>query len=157
MTTREGKAMTDSEDRLNEILERLTAIAEALTDQTPPPRTPPTPQQSATIVDYLVLREVVGRRADELSRVVSAERRVRGRIDFPDAPPIEDGVRVAVFTERGNPAEVVTVDGSSGPRSSPRRTVTLTQVDDTQPIIRIEIRRDDDIAVALGPRLAAVA
>jgi hypothetical protein len=82
---------------------------------------------------------------------------VGGQIAFPDAPPIEDDVRVAFFTERGNPAEVVTVGGRSRAKNSAERTVTLTQVDDTQPIIRIEIRRADEIAVALGPRLAAVA
>ena len=154
--------MTNDDEQLRGILERLTSIAEGLTHPTAPQRRQPTPEQSATILDYLVLREVVGRAADEKSRVVTAERRPSRTIAFPDSPWIDDDTRVAVFTARGLPAEVVGMNGTTGrgttgASKTAERTVTLTRVDDTQPIIRIEIRRADDIAVALGPRLAAVA
>ena len=169
--------MATRDDQLHQILSKLTAIAEALATGTPPPRTPPSLEQAQTIVDYLVLREVVGRRADETSRVVSAIRRTGGVIAFSDTPPIEDDTRVAVFTERGTPAEVRPLDpkgtpqqsgtgstgsgGSSerttGSGGSSERTITLQVVEDDQPIIRIEIRDGDNQAVALGPRLAAVA
>jgi hypothetical protein len=153
--------MTDNDTRLADILDQLTKIAGALV--TPPPptsRAPATPEQSATIVDYLVLRQLVGRIADGTSRVLAAERRTGGVLVFEAGPPFETGTRVAVFTGRGNPAEVVTLgtvvdlrkSGGSG-----EQTVTLTAVADTEPIVRIEIRRPDDTTVALGPRLAAVA
>jgi hypothetical protein len=150
--------MAARDDQLQEILSRLTTIAYALATDTPPPRTPATPEQSTTILDYLVLREVAGRRADETSRVVSAVRRVGGVIAFPDTDQLDDATRVAVFTKRGTPAEIPTLEDSGDEEvGSPlERTVTLGVVTDTQPIIRIEIRRDDDIAIALGPRLAAV-
>ncbi len=158
--------MATRDDQLQQILSRLTTIAEALAVGTPPPRTPASLEQAQTIVDYLVLREVVGRPADETSRVVSAVRRTGGVIAFPDAPPIEDDTQLAIFTERGTPAEVRPLDpngtpvpvDSSSTRStdSPERTVTLQVVEDDQPIIRIEIRDSDNRAVALGPRLAAV-
>ena len=147
--------MTD-DTQLTEILSRLTTIAEALSTSTPPPRTPATPEQSATIVDFLVLSEVVGRIADGTSRVVSAERRTGGVLAFADAVPVVDGARIAVFTALGNPAEIATVGTAVRKSGSTERTVTLGTVTDNQPIIRIEIRRPDDITVALGPRLAAV-
>jgi len=159
--------MATRDDQLHQILSKLTAIAEALATGTPPPRTPPSLEQAQTIVDYLVLREVVGRRADETSRVVSAIRRTGGVIAFSDTPPIEDDTQVAVFTERGTPAEVRPLDpkgtpqqsgtGSTGSGGLSERTITLQVVEDDQPIIRIEIRDGDNQAVALGPRLAAVA
>jgi hypothetical protein len=158
--------MATRDDQLQQILSKLTAIAEALAAGTPPSRTPASLEQAQTIVDYLVLREVVGRPADETSRVVSAIRRTGGVIAFPGTPPIEDDTQVAVFTERGTPAEVrpieatgtpqLGVSGPTGSGSSSERTISLQVVEDGQPIIRIEIRDGDNQAVALGPRLAAV-
>lgn len=158
--------MATRDDQLQQILSRLTAIAETLAGGAPPPRTSASLEQAQTIVDYLVLREVVGRPADETSRVVSAIRRTGGVIAFPHTPPIEDDTQVAVFTERGTPAEVRPVDAKGTPQqgggganesgNSSERTITLQVVEDDQPIIRIEIRDGDNQAVALGPRLAAV-
>jgi hypothetical protein len=174
------------DDRLEEILSRLTDIAQALVTSTPPPRTPVTQEQSATIVDYLVLREVVGRRADETSRVVGARRHADQVIEIDPSPLLCDDGRIAVFTRRGTPAEVVQLDpggvdliksagsaesagaagtaGSAGSRRSSGSAqttestrVTLQNIQDSQPIIRIEIRRADDTVVALGPRLSPVA
>jgi hypothetical protein len=159
--------MPTRDEQLDQILSRLTDIAEALTSgSTVPPRTPASLEQTQTIVDYLVLREVVGRQADETSRVVSAVRRTGGKIAFPDVPPITDDTQVAVFTARGTPAEIrpldptgpnVPVTKRGGTPPPPERTITLQVVQDNQPIIRIEIRDGENQTVALGPRLAAVA
>jgi hypothetical protein len=126
--------MATRDDQLQQILSKLTTIAEALAAGTPPPRTPASPEQAQTIVDYLVLREVVGRPADEISRVISAIRRTGGVIAFPDTPPIGDDTQVAVFTERGTPAEVRPVEpkgtpepvgsAATGADGSPERTIT---------------------------------
>ena len=126
--------MATRDDQLQQILSKLTTIAEALATGTPPPRTPASPEQAQTIVDYLVLREVVGRPADETSRVISAIRRTGGVIAFPDTPPIGDDTQVAVFTERGTPAEVRPVEpkgtpqpvgsAATGSGGSPERTIT---------------------------------
>ena len=148
--------MTD-DTQLTEILSRLTTIAEALGTGTPPPRTPATPEQSATIVDFLVLSEVVGRIADGTSRVVSAERRTGGVLAFADAVPVgrrrpDRGVHRSGQPGRDRPRSAPL----SARAARPSAPVTLGTVTDNQPIIRIEIRRADDITVALGPRLAAV-
>ena len=103
-----------------------------------------------------MLREVVGRITDGTSRVVSAERRTGGVLAFADAGPWS--------TAPGSRCSPLWATRPRSPRSAPlsaesgstERTVTLGTVTDNQPIIRIEIRRPDDITVALGPRLAAV-
>ncbi|MFC7531766.1 hypothetical protein [Actinoplanes sp. GCM10030250] len=128
--------------------------------------------QSTAIVDYLVLRELVGRQADGNRRTVGATR-------FTDKVVVFDGqipataAKVAVFTRRSvAPDEVAEIAFDDGPivdlvrkqrgtrrgngGSEPVVGFVLANVTDDQPIARIELRDAADLAVALGPRLAPV-
>lgn len=158
---------------LPEILKALQSIAAAVTRGTDlivdaADERPASQEQSTTIVDYLVLRELVGRQSDEVRRTVAATRFAE-QVAFDGAIPA-DAVKVAVFTRRSiAPDEVADiVDLSSvgvhkrqGARGSgggdPVPGFRLSKVADTQPIARLELRDTDDLAVALGPRLAPVA
>lgn len=130
-------------------------------------------EQSTAIVDYLVLRELVGRQADGNRRTVGATRFTGKTVVF-DGPIPANAAKVAVFTRRGvAPDEVadITVDdgsvvdvvrkqrgtrrGSGG--GDPVVGFVLADITDDRPIARIELRDAGDFAVALGPRLAAVA
>jgi hypothetical protein len=162
---------------LTQILEALQSIAaavsrgtDAIADSTE--ERSASQEQSTAIVDYLVLRELVGRQADGLRRTVGATR-------FTDQTVIFDGqiptaaVKVAVFTRRSiAPDEVVEIGVNDGPileaakkhRGGARRSgstdpvigFVLDTVTDDKPIARLELRDAADLAVALGPRLAPV-
>lgn len=161
-----------------QILEALQAIAAAVTRGTdvlvdPADTRTPSQEQSTAIVDYLVLRELVGRQADGIRRTVAATRFSDGTVVFDGDIPAT-ATKVAVFTRRSiAPDEVaeITTDGgveverAKRPRGS-RATggggntvpgIVLGTVTDDQPIVRLELRAADDLAVALGPRLAPVA
>jgi hypothetical protein len=131
-----------------------------------------------------VLRELVGRQFDGVRRTVGATRFSGQQVEFDGDIPAT-ATKVAVFTRRSvAPDEVVqivdlsTVDarkrrrartagsGSSGSSGSgdnsggdddPQLGFELDVVTDDQPIVRLELRDDADLAVALGPRLASVA
>jgi hypothetical protein len=131
---------------------------------------PASQEQSTAIVDYLVLRELVGRQADEVRRTVGATRFSGKVVEFDGEIPAH-AVTVAVFTRRSVvPDEVPDiVDLGSIPErlKKQRRTrdsggdpvpgFVLENVADDQPIVRLELRDAEDLAVALGPRLAPVA
>jgi hypothetical protein len=160
---------------LSEILAALQSIAAAVNRGTdvlvdPADTRQPNQEQSTTILDYLVLRELVGRQADGTRRTVAATR-FRGVVVF-DGPIPGDAAKVAVFTRRSiapDEVPVITEDdsvitglvkkqrgsGSSG-GGDPVLGVVLDTVTDDQPIVRVELRRADELAVALGPRLAPV-
>ena len=160
---------------LPQILAALQSIAAAVNRGTdvlvnPADDRTPSREQSTTIIDYLVLRELVGRQADEKRRTVAATRFSDGLVVFDGDIP-ETARTVAVFTRRvAAPDEVagitddsVVVDRLKKHRSSSGSggggTVLgflLHTVTDDQPIVRLELRGDDDLAVALGPRLAPV-
>ena len=163
---------------LPQILEALRSIAAALKGGTdvlvdPAGRRVPSQEQSTTILDYLVLRELAGRQADGTRRTVAATRFRRGMVVF-DGPIPDDATKVAVFTRRSvAPDEIPVIvadDGdmvdvvkkhrgsrsSGGGTGDPLLGVFLDTVADEQPIVRFELRRNDDLAVALGPRLAPV-
>jgi len=160
---------------LPQILAALQSIAAAVNRGTdvlvnPADDRTPSREQSTTIIDYLVLRELVGRQADEKRRTVAATRFSDGLVVFDGDIP-ETASTVAVFTRRAAaPDEVagitddsVVVDRLKKHRSSSGSggggTVLgflLHTVTDDQPIVRLELRGDDDLAVALGPRLAPV-
>lgn len=160
---------------LTQILAALQSIAAAVNRGTdvlvdPADKRTPNQEQSTTILDYLVLRELVGRQADGTRRTVAATRFTGGLVVF-DGPIPNAATRVAVFTRRSvAPDETpvisddsVVIDlvkmhrGSKGVGArDPELAIVLDTVTDDQPIVRLELRRDDDLAVALGPRLAPV-
>jgi hypothetical protein len=132
----------------------------------------PSQEQSTTIVDYLVLRELVGRQFDEVRRTVDAIR-LPGQVVIFDGPVPAAATKVAVFTRRSvapdDRVDIVVDDpvivdlqkklrGSTGGSSGdPVIGFVLENVTDDQPIVRVELREAEDLAVALGPRLAPVA
>jgi hypothetical protein len=161
---------------LPKILAALESIAAAVNRGTdvlvdPADERAPSQEQSTTIVDYLVLRELVGRQFDGTRRTVAATRFADGIVVIDSALPAT-ATKVAVFTTRSiAPDEVADIveitDGpeldivakARGVRRSAISSVTgivLGVVADNQPIVRLELRRDDDLAVAVGPRLSAV-
>jgi len=157
---------------LPQILAALQSIAAAVNRGTdvlvnPADDRTPSREQSTTIIDYLVLRELVGRQADEKRRTVAATRFSDGLVVFDGDIP-ETASTVAVFTRRAAaPDEVAGITDDSvvvdrltkQRRSSGSGTVLgflLNTVADDQPIVRLELRGDNDLAVALGPRLAPV-
>ncbi len=163
-----------SDQTLSQILEALRSIAAAVNRSTDvivdaADERPASQDQSSAIVDYLVLRELVGRQFDEVQRTVGATR-------FADQVVVFDGkipataTSVAVYTRRSvAPVEVAEITdvsgvdvvkkqggGSGSGGKDPIVGFQLADVTDDQPIARLELRADDR-AVALGPRLAAVA
>ncbi|SHN13407.1 hypothetical protein [Cryptosporangium aurantiacum] len=160
---------------LAQILEALQSIAEAVNRGTDAvaggtDAGQASQEQSTAIVDYLVLRELVGRQADEIRRTVAATRFAGGTVVFEGGIPAT-AVKVAVFTRRSAaPDEVadITIDDGSvvdvvkkhrGARrrgSGPVIGFALASVTDDQPVARVELRDAGDLAVALGPRLAPV-
>ena len=71
---------------------------------------PASQEQSTAIVDYLVLRELVGRQADEVRRTVGATRFSDQVVEFDGEIPA-NAVTVAVFTRRSvAPDEVADIE-----------------------------------------------
>ena len=178
--TDQSSTQNPPDQTLTQILAALQSIAAAVNRGTdvlvdPADTRTPNQQQSTTILDYLVLRELVGRQADGTRRTVAATRFSGGLVAF-DGPIPDTATRVAVFTRRSvapDETAVITDDsvvfdlvrmhrGSKAVGSKaagagdPALAIQLDTVTDDQPIVRLELRRDDDLAVALGPRLAPV-
>jgi len=161
-----------SDQTLPQILAALQSIAAAVNRGSdvlvnPADDRPPSQEQSTTILDYLVLRELVGRQADQTRRTVAATR-YPGQLVVFDGEIPETATKVAVFTRRSvAPDEVADIsdevvdrvkklDSKRGSGGSTVLGIVLDTVTDDQPIVRLELRQDNDLAVALGPRLAPV-
>jgi hypothetical protein len=168
---------------LTQILEALKSIAaavnrgtDAIADSTE--ERAASQEQSTAIMDYLVLRELVGRQADGIRRTVGVTRYTDKTFVFDGDIPAA-AAKVAVFTRRSvapdEVADIVVDDGSildvarkqrggarrggsggGGGGGDPVIGFTLDDVADDQPIARLELRDAGDLAVALGPRLAPV-
>jgi hypothetical protein len=191
MATTRSTTPEPSDQTLPQILAALQAIADAVNRGTevlvdPSDDRAASQEQSTTIVDYLVLRELVGRQFDGLRRTVGATRFSGQRVEFDGDIPAT-ATKVAVFTRRSvAPDEVVQIvdlssvdarkrrrtrtagstagddsssgsSGDGGGDDDPQLGFELDVVTDDQPIVRLELRDDADLAVALGPRLASVA
>jgi hypothetical protein len=175
MPTSSSSKPDPQEQTLAQILAALQSIAAAVNRGTdvlvnPADERPQSQEQSTTILDYLVLRELVGRQADQTRRTVAATRFPDGFVLF-DNPIPTTVTKVAVFTRRSvAPDEVPEITDESVvadrvKKLDPKRVsdvitlqgIVLGTVTDDQPIVRLELRQDDDLAVALGPRLAPVA
>ena len=155
-------------DQVAALLTELTRIADALNDPRPISLSDEAPASSAgSNLDYLVLRQLMGRvpRDGEDVKVFPAGRK-RGS-GGPTANAIlslgavpEDADEVAVFTRRGEPAEVVSLTSYVPQVSRSGMTTTtdfpLTTVTNEQVITRLEFRRSDHYPLALGPRLPVV-
>jgi hypothetical protein len=165
-----NQKVTVSAKSLEDVLEALQGVAAAIAantaaitpnggggdgSTTPPPRKP-TVVQARSILDYLVVSQLLSR-IGFVGRVVSASRdenfiRLRG------VPTEIDGIPVTVTQVRVTPAgggqsEIAQLDP---PGTVPgERTFTLSVITETQPIVRIELLTDGGVPVALGPRLAA--
>ena len=155
---------------LKQILAALQAIATAVDRGSdvlvnPSDDRPPSQEQSTTILDYLVLRELVGRQADQTRRTVAATRLTSAGWSSSTARSPQTATKGAVFTRRSiAPDEVADISdiGSLVKKLDSKRAsglgieLDIVKVPDGQPIVRLELRQDDDLAVALGPRLAPV-
>lgn len=133
-------------------------------------------------LDYRAIRELMGKPRKNGDPIVTF---AASRIPIPgttlsaiglDLPLPEKAVFLAVFTGRTDPAELVDLESTTFvwtsahkqslaktlPASRAALTVTstawfdLTQVQNSQPIIRLEFRRRGGYPIALGPRLAPV-
>jgi hypothetical protein len=145
------------------LLDEIRKIASALNS----PRSralsdePPLGAAATSSVDYLALRQLMGRvrRDGEQDAVFPAGRKRGGTHAVLSLGPVpDDATQLAVFTGRGDPAEVVDLSGhstafaaSSTPADFQLKTVTNDQV-----ITRLEFRRADQYPLALGPRLLVV-
>ena len=176
MATRSSTPSSDDKT-LPQILAALQSIADAVNRGSElivdnADERSPSQAQSTTIVDYLVLRELVGRQFDGVRRTVDAIR-IPGQVVIFEGPVPAAATKVAVFTRRSvapdDNVDIVVDDpvivdlqkklrgttrGSSG---DPVIGFVLENVTDDQPIVRVELREAEDLAVALGPRLAPVA
>jgi hypothetical protein len=115
----------------------------------------PTANQARSILDYLVMRQLLGR-SDGVNRLVAASRE-GNKIRFPSVPA--EVALVAVHTDDGKAPEVRPLDApfAQSPSSgSTERTVTLNRITNRQPLIRIELQRADGLPILLGPRLPGV-
>ena len=118
---------------------------------------------AANHLDYLAIQELMGRRGgpkDPDHSVVFAAKRSRGSTRttitvFTSAPA---GAKLAVFTARGAPTEVLEGGNHVKATSTAPACVEfeLDVVTNDQPIIRLELQRADGYPIALGPRLAPV-
>jgi hypothetical protein len=152
-----------------DLLAELKRIADALNNPRPVAISAEAPAAAAgSNLDYLVLRQLMGRvpRDGEDVKVFPAARKRGSGGSTPKAilvlgPVPADAEEVAVFTRRGDPAEVVALTTYS-PQVSKSGAVTttdfqLTTVTNDQVITRLEFRRGEDhYPLALGPRLPVV-
>ncbi|GAB2603570.1 hypothetical protein [Kribbella endophytica] len=149
----------------DELLDALRAIEKALKDPASRSLATEVPIEVASSrLDYLAVRELMGRDRrppDPASTFVFRAKRAALPKNDPHstitvfAVP-EVAAKLAVFTSAGPPAEVVDLPGGVDRSRSGDVDFVLTTVTNDKPIVRLELRRDDDYPVRLGPRLAAV-
>lgn len=157
----------------DELLAALRAIEQALKDPKSRALATEVPIDVASShLDYLAIRELMGRDRrppdPENTFVFTASRSSRANspnsvITIFDPPAVAD--KLAVFTSAVAAPEVVNIPGGVD-RHGGRRggiggggntvDVNLGQVTNDQPIVRLELRRDDGYPVRLGPRLAPI-
>ncbi|MGI5292772.1 hypothetical protein ACQEVF_57005 [Nonomuraea polychroma] len=170
--------MTNKQNPQNDLLlTELKKIATAVQDGTSaltngrPERTRGEVDSSRAplLLDYLVIRELLGRAdPNELrtfaarrtpavpptsSKAASSSKPTPSLLTLEELPP--NGAKVAVFIRPGKPAETVIL-AESYPKGSQSNDYQLKVVKDDEPIVRLELLRADDYPIALGPRLGAV-
>jgi hypothetical protein len=121
---------------------------------------------AANHLDYQAIQELMGRDRrppDPLNTFVFAAKRTKkgnnSTVTVFDPPDLAD--KLAVFTTAGPAAEIVDfpggvdVDKSTGGGSG-NVDLELSTVRNDQPIVRLELLREDGYPIRLGPRLGAV-
>lgn len=143
------------------LLTELQRIAEALesprfdkvADEAPPESAPRN-------VDYLALRQLMGHQVRQGDKDAVFPAALDRRTKVPElvlGPVPEGAAKVAVFLNRGEPAEEVDLSKHTfdlqtrTPTGHPLKVVTKDQV-----VTRLEFRRADGYPLALGPRLPVV-
>lgn len=156
--------MSIDQNQFDALLKEISRIASALND----PRSSRLSEEvpiaaAARNVDYLALRQLMGRvrRDGEPVAVYPASRRrgsASGKAVLVLGPLPDDVDNVAVFTQRGDPADVVPLAGhpTTFVAKSKLPEYPLPNVTNDQVITRLEFRRADDYPLALGPRLPVV-
>jgi hypothetical protein len=155
--------------QFDELLAEITKIAVALNNPRSTSLSDEVPVGAAARnLDYLVLRQLMGRiRRDGEAVAIFPVGRKRGTAQsggkaiLTVGPVPDDAEKLAVFTQRGDPAFVVDLVGHQASYDAKTRTTTTTDyplenVTNDQVITRLEFRRDDDYPLALGPRLPVV-
>lgn len=158
------QTLTDQQVKM--LMRQLRRIATALEDPRPREvsKRPPA-AAAARNLDYVVLRQQMGRERPEGEPDAIGYAR-RKRAPGGDAaksiitlgPLPTDVVKLAVFTQRGEPAEVVSLAAHPTPYTAKSGTqdYQLKVVANDQVITRLEFRDQDDHPLALGPRLLVV-
>lgn len=156
--------MTIGKPEFDALLEEIRKIANALNN----PRSralsnePPAGAAAASNIDYLALRQLMGRVPRGGEKVVvfpAARKKGHGSQTILTLGPVPEGAaKIAVFTRRGEPADVVDLTGHPTPYTSKSKPADfpLSNVTNDQVISRLEFRRADDYPLALGPRLPVV-
>jgi hypothetical protein len=165
-TQRDDGAVADGAATGTQLLAALETIATAIrtgTSVLTNDRSTPTAPQARSTLDYLVIRQMLGR-GDGTDRTVAAFRNCTGdgrTVSFPNAPA--EAVTAAIHTDDGRPPEVLALEDDSGTtgrtaqkgqQRTQARKVTLGQITKEQPLTRIELRNADGLPIRLGPRLS---
>jgi hypothetical protein len=186
-TPQNPKQVTVSARSLEDVLEAIKNVAEAIAANTAaisasggdggnggggrgsgngsdPTVRQPSDTQSRSIVDYLVVSQLMSRLGFE-GRVVQARREGGKVVRLRNVPTAIDNNPVfpkkALVTPRAGAAETTDLQDSSDPESPETATtdpslkfLTLKNIQDDQEIVRIELQDKDGVPLALGPRLA---
>lgn len=141
---------------MNDLLDRLNRIAAALDNRRPTPgQAEAEGRQVAELLDYLVLRELMGRRFGE-TRVVAASRQANPAVLVVRTIPT-GATEVLVFTGQADGNEVLaqTIDLTK-PYGRTTTQFALDPAVDGKEISRLVFRTADHLPIALGPRLNVV-
>jgi hypothetical protein len=164
-----------SAESLEEVLEAIKRVADAIATNTavitgsgggngdgggrtdPTVRTP-TNTQSRSIVDYLVVSQLLSR-IGFAGRVVQARREADGVVRLRNVPTDIDGIPVLITQARVTPrfgaGETAQLQDSSDPDPGLKFFELETIADDVE-IVRIELQNNAGVPLALGPRLAPI-
>ena len=164
-----------SAESLEEVLEAIKRVADAIATNTavitgsggangdgggrtdPTVRTP-TNTQSRSIVDYLIVSQLLSR-LGFAGRVVQARREADGLVRLRNVPTDIDGIPVLITQARVTPrfgaGETAQLQDSSDPDPGLKFFELETIADDVE-IVRIELQNNAGVPLALGPRLAPI-
>jgi hypothetical protein len=171
-TTQNPKQVTVSAKSLEEVLEAIKNVADAIATNTAvisgsssgngsgtdPTVRQPTITQSRSVLDYLVVSQLLSRLGFG-GRIVQARRESGKLVRLRNVPQVIDGravvVKFAQVTPRFGTAENVELEDSSDPDPG-LKFFRLANIEDNVEIVRIELQDKDGVPVALGPRLGPI-
>jgi hypothetical protein len=167
--------VTVSAQSLEEVLAAIKRVADAIATnaavitgsgggngdgggRTDPTVRTPTNTQSRSILDYLVVSQLLSR-LGFAGRVVQALREANGRVRLRNVPTNIDGIPVLITQVRVTPrfgaGETAQLQDSSDPDPG-LKFFDLQTIEDNVEIVRIELQNSDGVPLALGPRLAPI-